>query len=111
MHLSELIKHHQFVVTCEIDPPKGVNIEEFLDKVDTVKDYVDAISIGDNQRAEMRAAPLAICHLLRERSIEVLMENAGTYTYKFVFTDSGGSDVTVGEPVSERTFTVNPPAP
>ncbi len=79
MHLSELIKRHQFVVTCDIDSPKGVNIEEFLDKVDIVKDYVDAINIGDNQRAVMRAAALAVCHLLKERDIEPVMELAACY--------------------------------
>lgn len=79
MHLSELIERHQFVITCDIDSPKGVNLEEFLDKVDMVKDYVDAINIGDNQRAVMRAAALAICHLLKERDIEPVMELAACY--------------------------------
>ncbi len=74
MHLSELIKRNQFVITCEIDSPKGVNIEDFLDKVDLVKDSVDAINIGDNQRAVMRAGALAICHLLKTRDIEPVME-------------------------------------
>lgn len=79
MHLSELIKRHQFVVTCEIHPPKGVNIDEFLNEVDEVKDHVDAISIGDNKRAVMRAATLAICHLLKERNIEPIMELTARY--------------------------------
>jgi len=79
MYLSELIKRHRLAITCEIDSPKGVNLEEFLDKVDIVKDYVDAINIGDNQRAVMRAAPSAICHLLKERNIEPVMELAACY--------------------------------
>lgn len=74
MHLSELIKRHEFIVTCEIDPPKGTNVDEFLDRVDMVKDHVDAINIGDNQRAVMRAAALAVCHLLKERNVETIME-------------------------------------
>ncbi len=74
MHLSELIKRGQFVITCEISSPKGVNINEFLNSVDLVKDYVDAINIGDNQRAVMRAGCLSMCHLLKERNIEPVME-------------------------------------
>ena len=74
MHLSELVKRRQFVITCEVDSPKGVDIEEFLNKVDMVKDCVDAINIGDNQRAVMRAASWAICHLLKTRNIEPIME-------------------------------------
>jgi len=76
MHLSDLVRRGQFVITCELDSPKGVDIEEFLNKVDLVKDCVDAINIGDNQRAVMRAASLAICHLLKERNIEPVMELA-----------------------------------
>ncbi len=79
MHISELIKHHNFIVTCEIDPPKGTNVDEFLDKVNMVKDHVDAINIGDNQRAVMRAAALAICRLLKERGIETIMEVTTRY--------------------------------
>ena len=79
MHLSELIKHHRFIVNCEIDPPKGTNVDEFLDKIDMVKDHVDAINIGDNQRAVMRAAALAVCRLLKERGIEPIMEVTARY--------------------------------
>jgi 5,10-methylenetetrahydrofolate reductase len=79
MHICEIIDRYKFVVTCEVDSPKGINIEEFLDKADLVKDYVDAIHIGDNQRAVMRAAPLAICHVLKEKNIEPVMELASQY--------------------------------
>ncbi|MGA2955416.1 MAG: methylenetetrahydrofolate reductase [Thermodesulfobacteriota bacterium] len=79
MYICEIIKRRKFVVTCEIDSPKGINIEEFLDKADMVKDYVDAIHIGDNQRAVMRAAPLAICHVLKEKQIETIMELSAQY--------------------------------
>ena len=74
MHLSELFRNGKFVITCEVTPPKGVDIGEFLNTVDLVKDHVDAVSIGDNQRAVMRAASLVICHLLKEKNIEPLME-------------------------------------
>ena len=79
MYLCEIINRYKFIVTCEVDSPKGVSIEEFLDKVEMIKDSVDAINIGDNQRAVMRAAPLAICHVLKERNIEPVMELAAQY--------------------------------
>jgi len=74
MHLSEFFRNGRFVITCEITPPKGVNTDEFLNTVDMVKDHVDAINIGDNQRAVMRAAALAVCHLLKQKNIEPVME-------------------------------------
>jgi methylenetetrahydrofolate reductase (NADPH) len=79
MQICEIMKRRKFVVTCEIDSPKGIDVEEFLDKADVVKEYVDAIHIGDNQRAVMRASPLAICHVLKERNIEPVMELASQY--------------------------------
>lgn len=79
MYICEIIKRRKFVVTCEIDSPKGINLEEFLDKVDMVKEHIDAIHIGDNQRAVMRAAPLAMCHVLKEKKIEPIMELSAQY--------------------------------
>jgi len=74
VHITELIKQGKFVITCEIDSPKGVDHEGFLDKVDMVKEKVDAVCIGDNLRAVMRCAPLAMCHLLQERKVEPIMQ-------------------------------------
>jgi 5,10-methylenetetrahydrofolate reductase len=74
VHITELIKQDKFVITCEIDSPKGVNHEDFLDKVDMVKESVDAVCVGDNLRAVMRCAPLAMCHLLQERAVEPVMQ-------------------------------------
>jgi len=74
VHITELIKQGKFVITCEIDSPKGVNHEDFLDKVDMVKESVDAVCVGDNLRAVMRCAPLAMCHLLQERAVEPVMQ-------------------------------------
>ena len=73
MHITELMKQGKFVITCEIDSPKGVNSEAFLDKVDEVKNSVHAVCISDNLRAVMRCGPLAMCHLLKTRDIEPIM--------------------------------------
>jgi len=74
MNLVERIKGGRFVVTCEVGSPKGVNSLGFLNTVDLVRNYVDAVMVGDNNRAVMRAAPLAICQLLKSRNVEPLME-------------------------------------
>jgi len=74
MHLSELAKSGEFIITCELASPKGVNIQNFLDQADQLKSYVHAINIGDNPRATMRAGSWALCHLLKSRDIEPVME-------------------------------------
>jgi 5,10-methylenetetrahydrofolate reductase len=79
MQISDMVKRQGFVITCEIDSPKGIGIEEFLDKVDTVRNYTHAITVGDNQRAVMRAAPLAVCHLLKQKNLEPIMELSALY--------------------------------
>ncbi len=73
MHITELIEKGMFVIICEIDSPKGVNSEAFLDKVDEVKSSVHAVCISDNLRAVMRCGPLAMCHLLKTRGVEPVM--------------------------------------
>lgn len=74
MHISESIRSGRFVVTCELTPPKGVNIQNFVNAAEMVKNYADAIVVTDNQRAVMRVAPLALCQALKTRNIEPVME-------------------------------------
>ena len=74
MHLTEIIKKNEFILTCEIMSPKGINVQKLLDDVDTVKRYVHAINIADNQRAMMRAGASAVSHILKIRGIEPIME-------------------------------------
>jgi 5,10-methylenetetrahydrofolate reductase len=74
VHLSELTERGEFVITCELGPPKGTNVQDFLDRADLVRDCVHAINVGDNARAVMRAGSWAMCHLLKSRGIEPVME-------------------------------------
>ena len=60
-----------FVVTGEIGPPKGVNIEPCLHEAEKyLKDTVVAVNVTDIQTAVMRLGSLAISHLLTTRGIE-----------------------------------------
>ncbi len=77
MKLTEVIKDKGFVITCEISSPKGVNIDELLDRSDIVREVADLINVGDNQRAVMRAASWAICRILKSRGLEPVMEICG----------------------------------
>jgi methylenetetrahydrofolate reductase (NADPH) len=73
--LSEKLKRNEFVVTGEIGPPKGVNIEEPLEDVKKLlKDRVVAVNVTDNQSAVMRIGSLAVCHLLKQNGIEPVFQ-------------------------------------
>ena len=70
----EALDSGKFVVTAEITPPKGITVDGMLGKIDLLKDKVDALNVPDNQSSVMRLNPLAVCHLIRERGGEVILQ-------------------------------------
>jgi len=74
MSLREKIKSGKFVVTSEIAPPKGIDVEEILKDAELVRGRVDAINVTDLQSSVMRAGSLALCKLLMERSLEPVFQ-------------------------------------
>lgn len=68
--LKENIAKGNFVVTGEIGPPKGTDIEKHLDMAEQIKENVVAVNVTDLQSAVMRAGSLATCHLLHTRGVE-----------------------------------------
>ncbi len=74
MAFKDNLQKNKFIITAELFPPKGVNIDSFLKKADILAQVVDAINVTDNQRASMRVGSLAMCRLLRDRGIETIMQ-------------------------------------
>ncbi|MDP6686232.1 MAG: methylenetetrahydrofolate reductase [Candidatus Omnitrophota bacterium] len=74
MSLCEKIKSKKFILTSEIGPPKGTDIEEMLKDTELIKDRVDAINVTDLQSSVMRVGSLAICKLLVDRGIEPVFQ-------------------------------------
>lgn len=74
MTFKDNLQKNKFIITAELFPPKGVNIDAFLKKADILAQVVDAINVTDNQRASMRVGSLAMCRLLRDRGIETIMQ-------------------------------------
>jgi len=68
--LKENLAKGNFVVTSEIGPPKGTDIEKHLAKAEQIKEKVVAVNVTDLQSAVMRAGSLATCHLSHTRGIE-----------------------------------------
>ncbi|MFH0948315.1 MAG: methylenetetrahydrofolate reductase [Elusimicrobiota bacterium] len=74
MKLTELFANGKFVITSEIGPPKGWQIEKCLNEAEHLKDKVDAINVTDNQSSVMRFGSLATCHFLKDRNIEPVFQ-------------------------------------
>jgi 5,10-methylenetetrahydrofolate reductase len=70
MKLTELFKSGKFVVTAEVGPPKGVDIEEMLQDAELLRGRIDGFNVTDQQSSVMRLGSLAVCHLLKERGLE-----------------------------------------
>lgn len=72
--LKDNLAKGNFVITGEIGPPKGTNIEKNIEKTELIKNIVNAINVTDLQSAVMRAGSLAICHLLRTKGVEPIFQ-------------------------------------
>ncbi len=72
--LSEQLQSGKFVVTSEIGPPKGVNLEKCLADAEQLRDKVTAINVTDLQSAVMRIGSLAVCAKLVERGLEPIFQ-------------------------------------
>ena len=73
--LQESLASGAFVVTGEIGPPKGTNIEPVLHEAEEyLKDNVVAVNVTDIQTAVMRLGSMAVSHMLTDRSIEPVFQ-------------------------------------
>lgn len=72
--LAQAIERRKFVVTGEIGPPKGVDLEKCLQDADHLRGKVAAINVTDLQSAVMRVGSLAVCAKLVERGLEPIYQ-------------------------------------
>lgn len=71
---KEALNSGKFVVTAEVGPPKGTNIEETLHHIDLLKDKVDGINSTDNQSSVMRICSLATCAIIKQRGGDPILQ-------------------------------------
>lgn len=70
----EALDTKDFVVTAEVGPPKGVEIDEMHHHIDLLKDKVDGINVTDNQSSVMRIGSLPVCKLIQEAGGEPILQ-------------------------------------
>jgi 5,10-methylenetetrahydrofolate reductase len=74
MSFREALHSNKFLVTAEIGPIKGVDIQEIMEDAELIKEKVDAINVTDLQSSVMRLGSMAVCHLLRDRGIDPILQ-------------------------------------
>ena len=71
---KQALNSGKFLITSEIGPPKGTNIEKMLHHIDLLKDKVDALNVTDHQSSAMRFPSLGGCLAIRERGGEPILQ-------------------------------------
>lgn len=74
MTFKEKLNFGKFMITAEVGPPKGIETDRLLRQAETLSRRVDAINITDQQSAVMKLGSLAICALLKRKSIDCIMQ-------------------------------------
>ena len=75
MRLTELFERGEFVVTAEVGPPKGINIDHLIEEVNTyLKGRVTAVNVTDNQSSVMRLGSLATCKAFKDEGIPPIFQ-------------------------------------
>ncbi len=71
---KQILDSGKFIVTSEISPPKGTNIEKIIHHIDLLKDKVDALNVTDHQSSVMRFPSLGGCLAIKERGGEPILQ-------------------------------------
>jgi methylenetetrahydrofolate reductase (NADPH) len=72
--LRERLESAQFVVTSEMEPPKGTDLTEFLATAALLKGKVHAVNVTDNQRATMRLSSVGGASVLAREGLEPILQ-------------------------------------
>ncbi|OGO59901.1 MAG: 5,10-methylenetetrahydrofolate reductase [Chloroflexi bacterium RBG_19FT_COMBO_48_23] len=71
---KEALKSSEFVITSEIGPPKGTNIEKMYHHIDLLKDKVVAMNVTDHQSSVMRFPSIGGCLAIVEHGGEPILQ-------------------------------------
>jgi len=72
--LSDALASGRFVVTAELNPPKGTDLTALFEKTEGLRGVVDAFNLTDSHRSQMSMSPLAVARLLVERGIDPILQ-------------------------------------
>ncbi len=74
MSLFTLLQSKKFVITTELNPPKGTELAPLLERAESLRGVVDAFNLTDSHTARMSMSPIAAAHLLVDRGFEPILQ-------------------------------------
>ena len=69
MKITELFDRGEFVVSAEVGPPKGINVDPVVEEAKTYLSGITAVNVTDNQSSVMRLGSLATCKKLLDAGL------------------------------------------
>ncbi|HSQ25530.1 MAG TPA: bifunctional homocysteine S-methyltransferase/methylenetetrahydrofolate reductase [Anaerolineales bacterium] len=67
-HLAQKLQARQFVVSVEMDPPRGLSIHKLIAGANLLSEAgADVINVADSPMARMRMSPWAVCDLVQQQ--------------------------------------------
>ena len=72
--LANKMKVGSFVVTSELTPPKGTDVEGFLAKANCLSGSVDAINVTDSHGSKMSLSPVVAAKLLKDLGLDPILQ-------------------------------------
>ncbi len=74
---SESLKSGRFVVTAELNPPKGTDLDVLFKHAESLDGKVQAFNLTDSAGANMTMAPISAAHLMLDRGFEPILQVTG----------------------------------
>jgi len=72
--LQSQLEVGEFVVTAEVGPLKGTDINEIDEVAELLRGRLDAANVTDQQSSVMRLGSLAVCHLLKDKGLDPVFQ-------------------------------------
>ena len=74
MRITELFSRGEFVLTAEVGPPKGFNLDHMLSEATEYLQDISAVNVTDCQSSVMRLGSLATCKALKDKGFNSIFQ-------------------------------------
>ncbi|PMQ02188.1 MAG: 5,10-methylenetetrahydrofolate reductase [Dictyoglomus sp. NZ13-RE01] len=74
MNFRDKVLSNKFVITAEVTPPRGVNVDSYIKRSLLLKGKVDALNVTDFQNVGVRLTSLVGSYLLLKEGIEPIFQ-------------------------------------
>ena len=71
---KQVLNSGKFVITSEIAPPKGTNLEKMYHHIELLRDKVDGMNVTDHQSSVMRFPSVGGCLAIKENGGEPILQ-------------------------------------